>query len=118
MTETETQALNAVMATEGDVQAKAEAFAALPRATRRAIYFSIPDEAVRKAARAIVEARRGVSRTETGDIVLTDEALVAKRDRLTAKIAETESTRLPAWKAEVEAINVQIQERGIEANQA
>jgi hypothetical protein len=117
MTEEQKTALDSVLAVEG-VTAQAEAFAALPRPIRKAIFFQLPSAELRKAARAIVEARRGVSRTETGDIVLSDEALVAKRDRLAAKIKETEESRLPAWKQLLADTDAAISQRGIGNNEA
>ena len=117
MTEEMKASLDSVLANEG-AQAQAEAFAALPRATRKALYFSLPVE-TQPIARAIVEACRGVSRGENGELILSDEALVAKRDRIAAKIAETESTRLPLWKEEVAKCEAEIAERGITSdNQA
>lgn len=111
MTEEAKTALDSVLAIEG-AQAQAEAFAALPRVVRKQTYFSLP-EATRTIARAIVEARRGVSRGENGELILSDEAIVAKRDRIAGKIAEIETNRLANLKAVLAETEAEIAERGI-----
>jgi hypothetical protein len=118
MTEEQTTMLENVLACEG-VDAQAAAFAELPRADRGAIFFNLPDPELRKKARAIVEARRGVSRGEKGELILSDEALIAKRDRIAGKIKEIEETRLTSLKEVLAETEAEIASRGIgESNQA
>lgn len=109
-----TQALESVLAVEG-VEAQAEAFAALPRIVRKAIFFQLPAE-VRPLARAIVEARRGVSRGDKGSLILSDTALVAARDRIVAKVQEIEEKRVPALNTLIGDLNAEIASRGIGSN--
>ena len=118
MTEEQKTMLESIMEAEG-VDAQAEAFAALPRKDRKAIYFNLPDPELRKKARAIVELRRGVTRGEKGELILTDEALLKKRDEIAAKIKEIEETRLDALKAVLVEVEAEVASRGIgESKQA
>lgn len=91
------------MTTE-EINAQAEAFAALPRAERKEKFFSLPKE-VQPVARAIVEARRGISRTETGDIVLSEDVAIKTLVRYAhkARDLETRKANLAALNEEVRA---------------
>ena len=60
------------MAEEKTLQQQVDEFIALPHEERRATYFDLPVE-VRRKARKILEARRGIAyRTEGGDMVLNE----------------------------------------------
>ena len=118
MNEEQETMLASIMEAEG-VDAQAEAFAALPRKDRKAIYFNLPDPELRKKARAIVEARRGVSRGEKGELILSDAALITKRDDIARNIKEIESTRLESLKTILAETEAEIASRGIgESKQA
>jgi len=58
-----------------EINNQAEAFAALPRAERKAKFADLPRE-VQKVARSIIEKRRGIAfRTQDGGIVFDRETL-------------------------------------------
>ena len=81
------------MATESEIRTQAEEFAALPRAERRATYESLP-KPVKRLARKIVEARRGIShRIEGGIPVFTKDEYIRQLVRRQTKLNDMENRK-------------------------
>jgi len=70
------------------IQAEVDAFVALPRAERKEAYEALPPEVKRKA-RKVIEARRGIShRADGGDLVLTKETYISEILRVQGRVDE------------------------------
>lgn len=91
------------MTTE-EINAQAEAFAALPRSERKEKFFALPKE-VQPVARAIVEARRGISRDDKGGIILAKDTAIQTLVRYAHKDRDldTRKANLAARSEEVRA---------------
>lgn len=90
--------------TEAEINTAAEEFAALPKAERKATFFSLPAE-VRPVARAIVEERRGITRDKNGQIVMSKDLAVKTLVRYAHKSRDLEARKanLDTRTAEVRA---------------
>lgn len=73
--------------TDTEIKALADAFVALPRAERRAKYFTL-DKEVQRRVRRLIEARRGIAYRADGVPVLSKEGYKAQILRQTEKLAE------------------------------
>lgn len=74
--------------TDTEIRKAVDEFVALPRAERKAKFFSLPAE-VQKRARKVIEARRGIAyRADGGLIVRTKEEYINQILRLSGKLAE------------------------------
>lgn len=95
--------------TDTEIRELADAFVELPRAERRAKYFSL-DVEVRRRVRKIVEARRGIAyRAEGGVPVFTKEAYIAQITQQSTKLAELPK-RMEALKTNIVELKKQLLE--------
>lgn len=93
---------------DAEIRQQVDEFVALPRAERREKFASLPPE-VRKRARKIIEARRGIAYRNEGVLVHTKDGYIAQLVAKGVKLADM-PRRTEALKSNMVELKRQLQE--------